>query len=480
MKFEPQDAWQVLLGTNHPGDMDYEPQVEGRIPEALAGTLYRNGPGIFERNGQRKQHLLDGDGLIQCFDLARGKVRYRSRFVPTPKFEREAAAGRFRQPTWTTLAPRWLENLPGYPRNSQAGITVYLHQGQLMAMDEVGPPFALDPDTLAPRGFFSLVPAREPRTYKAHAKSDGRSGDWVLLGWDGYRRIHIEVIVRGGDGTVKLRRRVPAPRNSYIHDYFATDRHVIVSLQPISCNAFPMLLGLRSYTDSLSWKPELGGIVLVIPLDASAPVRAYEAPATFMWHSFNAYETSDGIVADFVGYAEPDHFIGERALLKTLMRGEQGIAQAPGLLRRYRIPRDGGSLVEEVLMDGSFEFPSVHPAVAGCPHRFGFATTSPPHTAVQDGLAVVDLQQCKVTDRFTYGPAHYVGEPIFARDPAATPGDERGGWLLSLVLDGNAKRSFLAIFDARRVSQGPLARLLLTHHCPLSFHGCWRNASTAP
>ncbi len=40
-------AWQALLGTNLTTEYDYQPAVEGSIPAALKGTLYRNGPGLF-------------------------------------------------------------------------------------------------------------------------------------------------------------------------------------------------------------------------------------------------------------------------------------------------------------------------------------------------------------------------------------------------------------------------------------------------
>jgi len=38
--------------------------VEGQIPPELQGTLFRNGPGLLEVNGQRIHHPFDGDGMI--------------------------------------------------------------------------------------------------------------------------------------------------------------------------------------------------------------------------------------------------------------------------------------------------------------------------------------------------------------------------------------------------------------------------------
>jgi hypothetical protein len=42
----------------------YWPAVEGTLPRGLVGTLFRNGPGRFERGGARYAHMLDGDGLV--------------------------------------------------------------------------------------------------------------------------------------------------------------------------------------------------------------------------------------------------------------------------------------------------------------------------------------------------------------------------------------------------------------------------------
>ena len=61
--------------------------IEGKLPAGLRGTLFRNGPALFERAGQRYRHWFDGDGLVQAwrFDGA-GNISHRGRFVRTTKF----------------------------------------------------------------------------------------------------------------------------------------------------------------------------------------------------------------------------------------------------------------------------------------------------------------------------------------------------------------------------------------------------------
>src|SRR5882724_7426985 len=66
-------------------------EVTGHLPQELRGTLYRNGPGRWEAGGFVAQHAFDGDGLISKFVIDGGTVRFRSRYVRTPKFQIEQA-----------------------------------------------------------------------------------------------------------------------------------------------------------------------------------------------------------------------------------------------------------------------------------------------------------------------------------------------------------------------------------------------------
>jgi len=128
-------------------EFSYEAGVEGKIPAELRGTLYRNGPGLFDRGGLRKRSLLDGDGMVQAFRFHERGVHYRNRFVRTAKFVAEEASGSFVYPSWSTQAPGgFLANFMGAGRiKNQAGVTVYLWKGRLYAFDEMGLPYELDP-----------------------------------------------------------------------------------------------------------------------------------------------------------------------------------------------------------------------------------------------------------------------------------------------------------------------------------------------
>ncbi|MEZ4340223.1 MAG: carotenoid oxygenase family protein [Sandaracinaceae bacterium] len=66
-----------------------------------------------------------------------------------------------------------------------------------------------------------------------------------------------------------------------------------------------------------------------------------------------------------------------------------------------------------------------------------------------------------------------VGDGVYPSEPVYLPRSERerDGWVLSLVFDPTRSRSGLAVADAARPGDGPLATAWLDHHVPPPFHG---------
>ncbi len=472
----PDRQWLARLGQGLPAEVDYPAVVEGRLPDRLAGTLYRNGPGLFERDGFRKWTLLDGDGLIRATRLSGGRAQFTARFVRTEKFRAEDRAGRFLYPTWTTPAPGFFDNIPGIPGQSQAGVTPVVRNGQLYAFDEVGLPYVLDPRTLETVGSVDPAGAPDgagPLTYKAHTKIDAATGNWILVG-SSDRMSMLHAVVQDPSGRRIAHTAVRSPRSCYFHDVFWTGRRVVFHLQPALFPQLPLglLTGASTYADSLDWRPEAGSVLLVVdPMGAEPPVPV-EANAGWMWHTLNACEQDGEIVADYVGYDTPDHFLGPQAVLRTVMQGRAGVATSPGTLRRLVINTGRRRARVETVADGHFEFPIIHPARAGRRHRFGYmASGRIADSWFHDGVARIDTASGSRAE-FRFGPQHYVGEPVFARDPAGDGEDQ--GWLLCEVLDGAVGTSFIAVFDAAQVADGPVAQVRLRHHLPFSFHGWWQ------
>lgn len=448
--------------------------LEGELPPELSGTLFRNGPGIFDRGGYRKRCLLDGDGMVHGWRLGNGRIDFRNRFVRTEKYNEESAAGKYLYPTWSTQAPGgMLANLGGAFKN-QAGISVVVRDGRLFAFDEFQPPYELDPRTLETLGVSWLGQPAGSTVFSAHSKLDRRSGEWIFFGLEHgvHPRIHLTVLGPGGE--LRLHRTHPLTQQFYMHDFIVSDRHILVHLHPAAISPLPVLLGMSSITGAIRWRPEEGSQVLVFERGGDGQPRRFETEAAWMWHALNAYESGGTIIADFIGYRHPDHFLGRDPALFALMEGRKGEYRFPGELRRFVIDLPANTIRQEVLSGENHEFPAVNPHHACHRHRFGYLLRISPQSFFFDEVTRVDLATGRV-DSFRFPAGVYCTEPIFAPVPgrAYEPYGEEPGWLLSEAYDSGSKRSFLAVFRADAVADGPVVQARLPHHLPLGFHGFW-------
>lgn len=469
-KFDRAPHWMTLLGTSEEGDRNYAPQIEGDLPTDLRGSLYRNGPGCFERSGHRVQHLLDGDGLVQRLSFTDAGVRYQNALIQTHKRQTEQAADKVLHANWTTRKPGgMLTNFGGGNITSQADVTIYTIYGKLIARDEIGPSYEIDPATLATVQPLPVGEALNLQSvgFKAHSKFDPQTQEWLLIGQEFGLKMKLHIVIYGPNFQLKRQYSVAVQRQVYLHDFWVSRRSIIFSLHPYTFHPVGFLAGLRSFTESCTWQPKQGNLIAVIPREGGPP-QYFEAPSAFMWHSLNAFELGDELIADFVGYDTPDHFIGKDALLRTLMVGNFGHASAPGTLRRYRIQPQSKKLAEEIVDVGNHEFPMLNGQIATARHRVGYFATGG-LGAFNTGVKRFDYHTGQA-DMFDFGPNTHVGEPIFVPKPG---GEVDQGWLLAQCLDGATQRTFFALFDAQTVGKGAISKIWLTHSVPISFHGTW-------
>ena len=466
------------LATTLREEHSYEARLEGRIPAQLRGTLYRNGPGLFDRGGLRKRNLLDGDGMVQSFRFHDAGVHYRNRFVRTDKFRAEQAAGRFIYPSWSTQAPGgFWPNFMGIGHlTGQAGISVFPWQGKLYAFDECALPYGLDPDSLETFGISSLGLPMGFTIYAAHPKMDSRSGDWLHFGvlYGPSPKLHITVFQR--DGALKLHRALDMPRNVYMHDWFVSERYLILSFHPVEIAFWSVFWGRKSLADSLSWRPEQGNLIMVLDRNNDTPPILLECGACFMWHSCNAYEKGSEIVADFIGYQNPDHFVGADPVSSAVMAGRRGEYAFPGTVRRYLIDPAARGIREETLGNkGSYEWPRINELHRCHDYRFCYMVKTRPGDFFWTIVCRMDLLTGG-EENYDFGAGCYLTEPVFVPLPGRTylPGDStEQGFLLTEAYDSATKRSFLAVFQSDNLGAGPIAVVHLEHHVPFSYHGWW-------
>jgi carotenoid cleavage dioxygenase len=215
------------------------------------------------------------------------------------------------------------------------------------------------------------------------------------------------------------------------------------------------------------WAPERGLRFGVKQRRAGGTVRWFDAPTPgFIFPPGNAYEDGSRIAMDACTYLDGGGLLES---LRTFRAGNLGPGgKAVPFL--YEIDLETGRCSERQLDERGAEFPRLDDRRVGYPNRYGYAVMG-------DGGAVGPGPKSIVrydrhggrSQRHDLPPGHYPGEPIFVpRRPDAAEDD---GFVLAVVFDGEARRSYLAIFDAQNVEREPLARLHLRGRVPMGFHG---------
>ncbi|MEJ7808096.1 MAG: carotenoid oxygenase family protein, partial [Telluria sp.] len=210
------------------GDQAGDARIMGRIPHDLNGVFYRNGPGRFELGGERYHHLFDGDGFVQRWQIAGGKVSHRGRFVATQKFVEESQAGQFLYPAFGTHITR--RGAKGNDTLNAANTNLLPFQGRVYALWEGGSATEVDPVTLATVGIKTWSEELKSMPFSAHPKLDPDGGMWNFGALPGADKLVIYRI--GANGQMQSHTVIDVPQLAMVHDFVVSAQHLIFLIPP--------------------------------------------------------------------------------------------------------------------------------------------------------------------------------------------------------------------------------------------------------
>lgn len=435
--------------------------IEGRLPQGLRGTYYKNGPGLMARGGQRYQHWFDGDGLLQAWRFEAGRVSHRARFVQTQKFKAEQAAGRFLLPAYGTAIKPELP-ITG-PDSVNVANTSVLRQGErLYALWEGGSAYELDPETLDAKGPRDWSPELSRMPFSAHPKQEADGTLWNFGSVPGGRLVLYQISPQGQvlrSGMLK----VPAS-TTMVHDFVVTQRYLVFLLTPIALDMQAVHAG-SAMLDAMSWKAGDGAQLLLVDKGDFSQYRLLSMPAAMVFHFGNGWDDGRQLQLDYV---EAPPLPEVNTSMRGIMRGERKL-HAPSTPRFLRVELASGRISIQS-REESVEFPVVDPRVVAQRYRHVWypAAIDTQGRWGYDGLMHLDIESGR-RERFCFGQDVVVEEHVMVPKPGSQREGE--GWLLGLCYDSKRQRSFASVFDAEAISAGPLARVWLPYWVTYGFHG---------
>jgi len=435
--------WSEDLGREH----GFEPlHIEGRLPAGLRGTLYRAGPGQFGQFGRKYTHPFEADGQTTAIRIADGQAFGASRIVQSTGLLEERAAGKSLYGLSLPWPRRLANSLRGRNKNT-ANTSVLVWQDRVFALMEAGKPTELAPGDLSTLGETDLGVIVSFFSAHPHRVASRRASYNFGLEYGRSTRLHLYELP--DQGPARHLGAVELSGPPMLHDFIATETHLIFFISPVRIDVPRMLLQVGSFEQLFRWRPELGTEILAVPIERpSEPVR-FTVDAFYQWHFMNAFGRGGELVIDYVRYAgfESFHDIGAAGA------GRPSGARDDGHYHRATIDLAARTLRSERISERRCEFPTVAPGNEGREHALGYA--------VFDELRSVGSIDARGTIAAHELPAEQrASEPLYV-----------DGHLLSLCHTAGA--AFLAVYDAHRIPDGPVARIWLDHHVPITFHGAF-------
>ncbi len=439
--------------------------IKGRLPEDLVGTFYRNGPDPqFPPHPDDAYHPFDGDGMVYAFKIGGGRAALRNRWVRTPKFVAERAAGRRLYGVFGN--PRFNDPQADPDGYDTANTHIWPHAGRLFALMEGRPPTELDPETLETLGYETFSGAAAG-PFTAHPKLDPKTGELFAFGWsaEGFGSTALRYNIVSPDGRSASSQWLDQPYCSMMHDMALTEHFVVFPCLPLTISVERAMSG----GPPTAWDDDKPAFFGVMPRYGDAgETRWIEADPRFAYHVANAYERGGELIIDVAG--------SKKAPLMPDTKGRPPAwDDARMTLTRWIVPLDGGAVRQESLDDMSQQFPRIDDRATGREHAYVyFNGASDPAGARLDGFDSINVFDLKRGQRQSHTvKGSFFGEPVFVPRDGGAEGD---GYLLAIEWRPESHVSALVVLDARAVEDGPVAELIAPARIPAGFHCHWRGA----
>lgn len=431
--------------------------VHGRAPAGLTGSLYRNGPAKFRRPGGSAQHWFDGDGLIRRFHIEDGRATLAARFADTAKRRQETRLDTMLMPGFGTNADPRAE-IQSADDASAANTSVIPVGDDVWALWEGGSPMAMDGSTLETKGLVTLRPDLKSMPFLAHPRIEPDGRIWNL-GMGGGQAIVWRLSPAGALEDAQVLR---LPRASYVHDFTATARHLVVVLQP-----WVKVRDTMPFAAGFEWRPDAGTQVLVVDKADLTKTRVFDLPTFGFFHLGDAWEETDGTIRFDVCAHKDMSFAatGAHEILNGVPLGGD-----PAELALAVLTPDGKGRLDRTGVVA--EFPKGDPRRAGERRRYSLHTTGDTKgRPLADAIAVTDWETGR-TRSFTFGMDHVVDEMVYVPKAGATA--EADAWLVGPSINLKAGVTELHVLDLARIEDGPVATWRADVALPAAFHGSWK------
>jgi carotenoid cleavage dioxygenase len=449
-------------------------EVEGEIPADLNGVYLRNTENPLVPNNTL-YHPFDGDGMIHAISFREGHAEYRNRMIRTEGLKTDLAAG---GPQWSGLAESPLQAVreDGWgarTRMKDASSTdVVVHNGvALTSFYQCGDLYQLNPFTLEDMGRASWGGAFPAAGVSAHTKVDENTGELLFFNYQTtYPYMHYGVLSPAGELVHYTPIPLPGPRLP--HDMCFTENYAILNDCPLFWREDLIERGVYA----TKFHRDIPTRFAVIPRHGNEnDIKWFECDSTYVLHWINAYEDGDEIVIDGYFQFNPSPTSAPDATIEDRLFRFLDLHSMQSKPYRWRLNMKTGAVNEGPLSDTITEFGMINPHIAGRKYDYVYSVIPTEGWFTFEGLIKHNVTT-GTEETFRLPAGVYASETVFAPRPGATSEDD--GYLVTFTMDVVNDVSHCKILDAKRMSDGPIARIRLPERICSGTHAYWADAAS--
>lgn len=478
-----------LRGVYKPVDEEVNTQglkVTGHLPQSLNGVFCRVGPNpYFKPTGD--YHVFDGDGMIYACRIKDGRVNFSNRYVDTNKLKQEKAAGHplglkigdcrglggLVELLWHQLELKMgvYNAKDGF---GTANTALIYHANKLLALHEGDLPYAVRAlcngviETMGRVTYDGKV----KHAVTAHPKVDPDTGELFFFGYNLKLHPHVTYKVADPEGVVQSSVPITIPRGVMMHDFAITQDYAIFLDCPLLFKPDEMV---KKRTLPFVFDSSLPTRFGVLPRYAENEdaMQWFEVPAVMMFHVANAWQEGNQI--KLVSCCFEQFSLDVEDARNKAKANRQASQQR---LQEFTFNMDTGAVSQRVVSHVFGDFPSIPRHLAGRRTRYAYLARMQweEDETVFVGVDKIDLQcqdsDSAVSGSITYGAGISAGEAFFVPSHT-TPSDcdgEDDGHLVTFTQSATDDTSEMRVYDAKTMSNEPVARVQLPLRCAAGFH----------
>mmetsp|Transcript_124702 Transcript_124702/g.248983 ORF Transcript_124702/g.248983 Transcript_124702/m.248983 type:complete len:640 (+) Transcript_124702:46-1965(+) len=483
------DAWRRgFFDTKELDDGYYVLEDVAGLPPDLRGTLFRNGPGNFSRNGVRVRHQMDGDGLILAVTFSEGgQVAVRHRLTQTQGLMRDVAYKRFvskgRYGTPAEGGLPW-DGMTGLVKQTaNAGLLWW--DEKLLAMSHEGKPYLIDPASLGTlignqdsgaSDLGTVLGENDGFSPKARicASTNTLANFTEIPSTLGTQLRFFEFTDGKWNPRYRIARSAKVSGYTSFADFSVTKRWFVLARPPVKVDSLGAALG-KSTKQVLLHDADGTGELIFVSRDKQGSEVIVPVDNLVCEEFANAFECEDGkIVLDCVVADRWDPHLPRDNVSTPLWEQENPSGWPRQQLVRYEVDLQAKTWTKCTCCERHIGLTSVNASVSGLQHRYIFCAVGHSETGIgpMAGVGKIDMQSSTFTvDCWVPNSTEFCCQPVFVARQGSVEEDD--GYLLSILFDGDAQRTEVVVLDARNVSQGPVCRIPLKTAVPHGFQACW-------